>query len=136
MPPKSKVPYSVLGVVPEKQMLAKEMATSFPAQYSGHNICTTTSIDGTATIPAGEPLALPLTAPSGLSRIQFLVASQALGVPFFPNYCKEQGGLVGAWARGCCCAMFHASCINVPHCQCVYLFTSTVQVYTGMHIFS
>lgn len=75
-------------------MLAKEIMASFPAHYSGQNVCTSASIDGIATSSAGEPLSLPLTAPSGLSRPQFLVVSQALGVPFFPNYCKDQGGLV------------------------------------------
>ena len=97
---KPKPQYSVLGVVPEKQLFAKEMLSGFSSHFWGQYMGSTQSIDGLVSTAPGEPSSLPLTTPSGLSRVQFLVASQALGIPCFPNYCKEQGGLVRGVEEG------------------------------------
>ena len=51
------------------------------------------SLDGLAYSRPTEPL--PVTAlPSGLSRTQQLLASQALSIPVFPSYDAAEGGLV------------------------------------------
>jgi hypothetical protein len=43
---------------------------------------------------ACEPQPLQMTAPAGLSRTQFLIASHAVGLPLFPSVCGDHGGLV------------------------------------------
>ena len=51
------------------------------------------SLDGLAHSLPTEPL--PVTAlPSGLSRTQQLLASQALSIPVFPSYDAPEGGVV------------------------------------------
>ena len=77
------------------QMFAKDLVGGFSSQFWGEAATSSVPVDGLAPMAAGGPAPLPLTSPSGLSRVQFLVASQALGIPFFPNYCGAQGGLVG-----------------------------------------
>lgn len=51
-------------------------------------------LSGQATTSPCEPQPLRLTAPSGLCRTQFLVATRAVRVPVFPGYCHEHGGTV------------------------------------------
>jgi hypothetical protein len=57
------------------------------------NTCCRCLVDQACTSPC-EPQPLRLTAPSGLSRAQFLVATRAVRLPIFPGYCSEHGGTV------------------------------------------
>ncbi|GAX73166.1 hypothetical protein CEUSTIGMA_g619.t1 [Chlamydomonas eustigma] len=91
---KDKPQFTVMGVVPEKQMFPREMLSSFNAHFLGQYVETAQSLDGLAVTTPGCPPPSPLSAPSGLSRIQFMAASQAIGLPFVPSYCHEQGGVV------------------------------------------
>lgn len=50
--------------------------------------------DGVASSLPLEPHPLGIEAPSGLSRVAQLSAAHAVGVPFLPAYCHEQGGVV------------------------------------------
>lgn len=58
--------------------------------------------DGVASCVPLEPHPLGVEAPSGLSRVAQLSAAQAVGVPFIPSYCHEQGGVVRLWRQLAC----------------------------------
>lgn len=53
-------------------------------------------LSGQACTSPCEPQPLRLTAPSGLSRAQFLVATRAVRLPIFPGYCDDHGGTVSS----------------------------------------
>ena len=90
--------YYFAAHVAAMQMLAKELVGGFSSQFWGEAATSAGSVDGLLPTAAGGPSPLPLKSPSGLSRVQFLIASQALGIPLFPNYCQAQGGMVGTGA--------------------------------------
>jgi hypothetical protein len=54
-------------------------------------------LSGKVVAMACEPQPLQMTAPAGLSRTQFLIASHAVGLPLFPSVCGDHGGLVSSW---------------------------------------
>jgi hypothetical protein len=60
-------------------------------------------LSGQACTAPCEPQPLRLSAPSGLSRTQFLVATRAARLPLFPAYCEDHGGTVSACSL-CACA--------------------------------
>jgi hypothetical protein len=79
------------------------------ASTSAQPCCAPTcrSLTGQSCTAPGEPQPLPLNAPSGLSRTQFLVAAHAVRVPVFPSYCEEHGGTVSATLSRACHLQLH-----------------------------
>ncbi|KAG1671986.1 hypothetical protein FOA52_013359 [Chlamydomonas sp. UWO 241] len=75
-------------------MLTRELIAGFSSHFWGAGAGSAQSLDGLVVAGPGEPSPLPTTSPSGLSRTQFLVASQAVTLPCFPTYCRQHGGLV------------------------------------------
>ncbi len=97
---KEKAPYAAYGVVvPEKRLMTRELIAGFTSHFWGQPSQSTQSLDALVVSAPGEPSPMPLNAPSGLSRTQFLVASQALTLPCFPTFCKQHGGLVSMLAH-------------------------------------
>lgn len=85
---------SVMPVIPEKLTSRQEVRNAISSQFWEQPIQSTKSIDGLARHLPGEPTPLCQTACSGLSRHQQLIVYQSLGLPFFPSYTNDNGGLV------------------------------------------
>jgi hypothetical protein len=83
-----------MPVIPEKRSLESRVQGALGAQFWGQPVQSARVIAGITTIVPCEPPPLPLCAPSGLSRTQLLVAAHAAGVPLFPGWCEEHGGVV------------------------------------------
>lgn len=83
-------------LAPEKRMLAKQVHGVFESQFWDQHVSSPASMQGI--LPAGPcvPPPSPMLAPSGVSRAQFMIASQAVGLPVFPSYVEDEGGLVRA----------------------------------------
>lgn len=83
-----------MPVIPEKRQLDNRVQGGLGAQFWAQPVQSSRTLVGsTCTVPC-EPPPLPLCAPSGLSRTQLVVASQAAGLPAFPGWCEEHGGAV------------------------------------------
>ena len=63
------------------------------ASWDASTVCAQ-CCDGVSSCVPLEPHPLGVEAPSGLSRVAQLSAAHAVGVPFIPSYCHEQGGVV------------------------------------------
>lgn len=82
------------GVVPEKRALGRQVQGAFQSLFWDQQSSSSASIPGTLpTTPSAAP-PTPLLSPSGVSRVQFIIANQAIGLPFMPGYDAEQGGVV------------------------------------------
>ena len=90
--------FLVLGVVPEKRATKSMLLDTFNSHWGSCTQSTSTP-DAMMDLAPNEASPVPLLSPSGLSRVQFLAVAQALTLPFFPTYCKSQGGLVSACHR-------------------------------------
>lgn len=94
--PKTREPeHLCMGLVPEKRSTKSILMDSFNAHW-GNITQSTSTPDAIMDLAPHEATPVPLLTPSGLSRVQFLAVAQALSLPFFPTYCKSQGGLVSA----------------------------------------
>lgn len=80
-----------MPVLPEKSNRAR---SAVHAQFWDQTDHSPRSIDGVAWKLPCEPTSMPLSAPSGISRSQQLIAAQTLGVPALPSYDEHSGGLV------------------------------------------
>ena len=83
-----------MPVVPEKLSSRRGSRSAIASQFWESAEHSTRYIDGQAWELPCEPPALNLTGSSGLSRSQQLIAAQSLGVPAFPSYDGNSGGLV------------------------------------------
>lgn len=83
-----------MPVIPEKLTSRQEVRNAISSQFWEQPIQSTKSIDGLARHLPGEPTPLSQTACSGLSRHQQLIVYQSLGLPFFPSYTNDNGGVV------------------------------------------
>ncbi|GBF99702.1 hypothetical protein Rsub_12414 [Raphidocelis subcapitata] len=83
-----------MPVVPEKQQLDGRVQGALASQFWGQPVASARVIAGTTVAAPCEPPPLSLVAPSGLSRTQLLIASHAAGLPLFPGWCEEHGGVV------------------------------------------
>jgi hypothetical protein len=86
--------------VAQKREFIQSLKDSSKSQFWSQPTSSSLSIDGTTTTVTCEPQPLSLTNLSGLARPQFLRAAQSAGLPLFPGYCKEHGGVVGIEAAG------------------------------------
>lgn len=84
----------VLSICPERHLLKREVLGGLGAQFWGQPVQSAQSLDSLSTSAPGEPTPLPIVAPSGLSRPQFLIAAQAATLPGLPSHCRADGGLV------------------------------------------
>jgi hypothetical protein len=81
-------------VVPEKLATRSNIRAAISSQFWGGAQHSPRYLDGRVWALPCEPPPLDLAAPSGLSRAQQLLASQALGLPAMPAYDAAGGGLV------------------------------------------
>ena len=88
-----------MPIVPEKQFLNQQIQGVVDCHFWNQAASSARDLTGTAPTLPCEPQPLSLCAPSGVSRVQFLTATKAVGVPFFPSYCLEHGGLARAAAH-------------------------------------
>lgn len=84
-----------MPVVPEKLSSRSASRSGISSQFWNSLEHSTRYIDGQAWELPCEPPALNLTGSSGLSRSQQLIAAAAVGVPVFPSFDGNSGGLVG-----------------------------------------
>ena len=83
-----------MPVIPEKRQLDSRVQAALGAQLWAQPVKSALVLSGaTCSVPC-EPPPLSLVAPSGLSRTQTLVAAHAAGLPLYPGYCEEHGGVV------------------------------------------
>ena len=87
--------YLCLGIVPEKRATKAILMDVFNSHWGSIQSSSSTP-DGSIEVAPFDASTVPLLTPSGLSRVQFLAAAQSMTLPFFPTYCKGQGGLVSA----------------------------------------
>ncbi len=80
-----------MPVIPEK---SNRVRSAVHAQFWDQASHSPRSIDGVAWQLPCEPASMPLSALSGISRSQQLIAAQTLGVPALPSYDEHNGGLV------------------------------------------
>lgn len=86
-----------MPVIPEKRQLDSRLQGALGTQFWAQPVQSARNVVGaTCTVPC-EPPPLPLCTPSGLSRTQLLVASHAAGLPLFPGWCEEHGGVVSGF---------------------------------------
>ena len=83
-----------MPVVPEKLSSRHGSRSAIASQFWECEEHSTRYIDGQAWELPCEPPALNLTGSSGLSRSQQLIAAQSVGVPVFPSFDGNSGGLV------------------------------------------
>jgi hypothetical protein len=83
-----------MPVVPEKLSSRHGSRSAIASQFWECAEHSTRYIDGQAWELPCEPPALNLTGSSGLSRSQQLIAAQSMGVPVFPSFDGNSGGLV------------------------------------------
>jgi hypothetical protein len=79
------------AIIPEK---SNRTRSAVHCQFWDNQEHSPRSIDGVTWKLPCEPTATPLSAPSGLSRSQQLIAAQAVGIPALPSYDDSNGGLV------------------------------------------
>lgn len=85
-----------MPVIPEKHELEGHVHGSVAAQFWSQRVHSSKCVSGQSCTAACEPQPLPLCKPAGLSRTQFLIASQAVGLPVFPGFCGDHGGVVSS----------------------------------------
>jgi len=83
-----------MPVIPEKWQLDSRVQSELGAQFWAQPVQSARVIAGSTCTAPCEPPPLSLTAPSGLSRTQLVVAAHAAGLPLYPGYCEEHGGAV------------------------------------------
>lgn len=92
--PLPKRPISLSVIVPEKQLLRRELTSSFGSRFWLQPVLTPARVEGRSWTKAAGVGPLPLLSPTGISRSQLLVASAAAGMPGLPSWSTKQGGLV------------------------------------------
>lgn len=113
-----------MPLIPEKRASRQSSRNAINSQFWEQPVHSAKSIDGLSWSLPCEPPTLDLTGPSGLSRTQQLIASQALRVPFFPSYDASSGGLV---------SLIHLQCFYHTYLIYIYLTVIIPHVqYTGI----
>ncbi len=77
-------------IVPERDAFRRDLLAILSGHIFSQPLASSSQIDGLVQAAPGCNPPLPLLAPSGLSRPQFLVAAQAASLPCFPAYAQSQ----------------------------------------------
>lgn len=84
----------MMPLLPEKLGSRGEVRGAIGSQFWDQSVQSPVSINGlVCTLPC-EPPPLLMSAASGLTRSQQMVAAQALDIPFTPSFVADEGGVV------------------------------------------
>lgn len=83
-----------MPIVPEKATSRSNARSALHSQFWECEEHSARYIDGVTSKLPCEPTSLSMTAPSGVSRSQQLIAAHSIGIPVIPSYDGHGGGLV------------------------------------------